>query len=89
MLHPTHMKKENEHMKRTVKLLGMIAIMGTVLFIGFALGRYSAGSSAYVDTRSEEFQNNFVDMRKVTDYSATDTGLYIYLKDGSGYYWER
>lgn len=78
-------------MKRMIKLLGMIAIMGVMLFAGFALGRYSAGSasSAYVDTRSEDFQNNFVDMRKVTDYSATDTGLYIYLENGSGYYWER
>ena len=34
---------------------------------------------AYVVHRiSEEFQNNFVDMRKVTDYSATDTA-FIYL----------
>lgn len=76
-------------MKRMIKLLGMVAIMGVILFAGFALGRYSAGSSAYVDTRSEEFQNNFVDMRKVTNYSATNTGLYIYLEDGAGYYWER
>lgn len=76
-------------MKRMIKLLGMVAIMGIMLFAGFALGRYSAGSSAYVDTGSEKFQNNFVDMRKVTNYNATDTGLYIYLEDGSGYYWER
>lgn len=89
MMTPYTQEQENEHMKGTVKLLGMIAIMGIMLFAGFALGRYSAGSSAYVDTRSEEFQNNFVDMRKVSDYSTTDTGLYIYLKDGSGYYWER
>lgn len=67
-------------MKRMIKLLGMVAIMGVILF---------AGSSAYVDTGSEEFQNNFIDMRKVTDYSATNTGLYIYLEDGAGYYWER
>ena len=76
-------------MKRMIKLLGMVAIMGVILFAGFALGRYSAGSSAYVDTGSEELQNNFVDMRKVTDYSASDSGLYIYLEDGSEYYWER
>ncbi|WP_270707707.1 hypothetical protein [Clostridium fessum] len=76
-------------MKRMIKLLGMVAIMGVMLFAGFTLGRYSASASAYVDTGSEEFQNNFIDMRKVTDYSATNTGLYIYLEDGSGYYWER
>ena len=76
-------------MERMIKLLGMVAIMGVMLFAGFTLGRYSASASAYVDTGSEEFQNNFVDMRKVTDYSSTDTGLYIYLEDGTGYYWER
>ena len=76
-------------MERMIKLLGMVAIIGVMLFAGFDLGRYSAGHSAYVDTGSEEFQNNFVDMRKVTNYNATDTGLYIYLEDGSGYYWER
>ena len=76
-------------MERMIKLLGMVAIMGVMLFAGFTLGRYSASASAYVDTGSEEFQNNFVDMRKVPDYSATDTGLYIYLEDGTGYYWER
>lgn len=73
-------------MERMIKLLGTVAIMGVMLFAGFTLGRYSASASAYVDTGSEEFQNNFIDMRKVTDYSATNTGLYIYLEDGSGYY---
>lgn len=76
-------------MERMIKLLEMVAIMGVMLFAGFTLGQYSASASAYVDTGSEEFQNNFIDMRKVTDYSATNTGLYIYLEDGSGYYWER
>ncbi len=76
-------------MERMIKLLGMVAIMGVMLFAGFTLGRYSASASAYVDTGSEEFQNNFIDMRKVTDYSATNTGLYIYLDDGSEYYWKR
>lgn len=76
-------------MERMIKLLGMVAIMGVMLFAGFTLGRYSASASAYVDTGSEEFQNNFIDMRKVTDYSATNTGLYIYLEDGSEYYWKR
>ena len=76
-------------MERMIKLLGMVAIIGVMLFAGFTLGRYSASASAYVDTGSEEFQNNFIDMRKVTDYSATNTGLYIYLDDGSEYYWKR
>lgn len=43
----------------------------------------------YVDTRSEEFLNNYVDMRQVVDFTASENGLQLYMSDGSGYYWER
>ena len=43
----------------------------------------------YMDTTTEEFNNNYVDMCQVIDFSATEYGLQIYLDDGSGYYWER
>ena len=43
----------------------------------------------YIDTDSDEFQDNYVDMRKVVDYTASEDGLQIYLDDGNGYYWER
>lgn len=43
----------------------------------------------YIDTTTEDFYSNFVDMRKVTDFTATENGFQIYLDDGSGYYWER
>lgn len=33
--------------------------------------------------------NDMLDMRTVTDFDATDTGIMLYTKDGSGYYWER
>lgn len=32
---------------------------------------------------------DMLDMRTVTDFKATDTGLTLYTKDGNGYYWER
>ena len=32
---------------------------------------------------------DMLDMRTVTDFKATDTGLTLYTKDGDGYYWER
>lgn len=38
---------------------------------------------------TEEYENNFVDMRQVTDFEADNNGLQLYLSDGSGYYWER
>lgn len=43
----------------------------------------------YINTRNEDFINNYVDMRNVVDFEATETGLLIHLNDGSGYYWER
>ena len=43
----------------------------------------------YIDTTIEDFYNNYVDMRQVTDFTATEYGLQLYYNDGSGYYWER
>ena len=42
-----------------------------------------------MDTTTEEFYNNFVDMRQVIDFTADENGLMIYFDDGSGYYWEK
>lgn len=42
-----------------------------------------------LEDETEDFRNNFVDMRQVTDYTTTENGLQLYLSDGSGYYWER
>lgn len=33
--------------------------------------------------------NNMVDMSKVSDFTATENSLSIYLEDGLGYYWEK
>lgn len=43
----------------------------------------------YINTNSEEFYNNYVNMNDVVDFKATDSGLMLYTNDGSGYYWER
>lgn len=37
---------------------------------------------------TEDFQNNFVDMRSVVDFDATENGLQLYFEDGTGYYIE-
>ena len=38
---------------------------------------------------TEDFRNNYVDMRSVADFTTDDNGLYLYLEDGTGYYWEK
>ncbi|WP_313182794.1 hypothetical protein [Lacrimispora sp.] len=43
----------------------------------------------YIDSTSEEFYNNYVDMRSVTDFETDGNGLQLYCNDVSGYYWER
>ena len=38
---------------------------------------------------TEDFRNNFVDMRKVVDFNISEHGLQLYLEDGTGYFIER
>lgn len=59
------------------------AIAANFLTIGWFLGLAAPDHAVYAS------DPDVVDMREVTDYEATGTGLMIYLKDGSGYYWER
>lgn len=37
---------------------------------------------------TEDFRNNFVDMRTVVDFDVTENGLQLYFEDGTGYYIE-
>ena len=43
----------------------------------------------YINTNSEEFYNNYVNMNDVIGYEATDAGLMLHFSDGTGYCWER
>lgn len=38
---------------------------------------------------TEDFKENFIDMRTVIDYSVNENGLQLYFNDGTGCYWER
>lgn len=91
-------------MKRTLKAIGTIGAMIILLCSAYLLGTTQAKTTTvekevvkrvevvpdgYIDTTSEDFINNFVDMRQVTDYTANNGNLQLYLEDGSGYYWER
>ena len=91
-------------MKRTLKTIATIGTMTILLCGAYLLGTTQADTvtvekviektvevvpDGYVDTNTYDFYNNYVDMREVIDFDATDTGLIIYISDGSSYYWER
>ena len=89
-------------MKRTIKTIATVATVEIMLVCAYLSGTTQAKTvteiqevertvevvpDGYLDTNSEEFQENYVDMRKVVYWEAVD-GLQLYYEDGSGYYWE-
>ncbi len=42
----------------------------------------------FIDTRPEEFQDNYIDMRSVVDFDVSEYGLQLYCEDGTGYWLE-
>lgn len=90
-------------MKKSIKIIEIIATIGIMLVGAYLLGTTQAETitevqtvtetrevipDGYIDINSSEFQDNFVDMRTVVDFSATEYGLQLYFEDGTGYYWE-
>ena len=45
--------------------------------------------NGYINTTTDDFFNNYIDMRTVSDFKANENGLQLYTNDGNGYYWER
>lgn len=89
-------------MKKSIKTIGAIVTVGIMLVCAYLLGTTQSETVAeiqtitevkevvpdgYIDMNSEEFIDNYVDMRKVVYWEAVD-GLQLYYEDGSGYYWE-
>lgn len=78
-------------MNRILKLIGTILCMMTMLLCGYYFGstQQPVKVNNYINVNDYEFINNYVDMRTVTDFTATENGLMLYLNNGYGYYWER
>lgn len=89
-------------MKRTIKTIGTVAAIGVIALGSYLLGTTQAETitevhtvtevmevipDGCIDMESEEFRENYVDMRKVVSFEVVD-GLQLYYADGSGYYWE-
>lgn len=85
-------ERNGKNMKKSIK----IAIIIVTIVCAYLIGTTQAKTlekevipEGYVDSESCDFYNNYIDMRKVTDFSVNNDGLQLYLKDGGGYYWER
>ena len=91
-------------MKKSIRTIGTIATMTVIAIGSYFIGTTQTETiteikevekvvevvpDGYIDTTTEDFYNNYVDMRQVTDFTATEYGLQLYFDDDSGYYWER
>lgn len=88
-------------MKKTIKVIGIIAIMGIMIASAYLLGTTQAENHTiqeveqtasiydrYVVLDAAVFHDNYVDMREVVSFEASDDGLQLYFEDGSGYWIE-
>lgn len=58
----------------------------------FFVGKITAPTvvkTEVISSESETENPDILNMNTVTDFEATETGLTLYTKDGSGYYWEK
>lgn len=88
---------------KAIGIIGTIVTMGLMLGCAYLLGATQARTKVEIKITAransiipdgyiplnDDFRNNFIDMRKVIDYTADDNGLQIFLDNGTGYYWER
>ena len=86
-------------MKKSIKIIGIIATMGIMLVCAYLLGTTQAETITEVQTVTETkevipdgyipLDDDIVDMNTIVDFTATENGLQLYFEDGSGYFWER
>lgn len=86
-------------MKKSIKIIGIIATMGIMLVCIYLLGTAQAKTVTKIQTVTETrevipdgyipLHDDIVDMNTIVDFSATEYGLQLYFEDGTGYWWER
>ena len=55
---------------------------------GFKVG-FEKGNNIGFINGYEKVEDNMINMNKVVDFKATETGLYLYMENGDSYYWEK
>lgn len=86
-------------MKKLIRAIATIAIMGIMLVCAYLLGTTQAETITEIQTVIETkevipdgyipLNDDIVDMNTIVDFSATEYGLQLYFEDGNGYFWER
>lgn len=88
-------------MKKSIKIIATITIMGIMLVCAYLLGTTQVETVTEIQTmtgtgikevipdRYIPLNDDIVDMNAIIDFSATEYGLQLYFEDGSGYFWER
>lgn len=76
----------NKTMNKTIGIIGAMAITACVGYLYGTVQKVTL--EGFLDTKSEEFYMNYLDIRTVTAYSGSDEGLQLYTEDGNGYYIE-
>lgn len=69
-------------MKKSIKTIGAITVVGAMIIYAYLLGTTQDKTimevpARYIDINSNNFCNNYIDMRQVTDFVATDSGLQL------------
>ncbi len=83
-LHPDNLNAKETYTDMKNKIVkGIIAVVSTVIFIG-----YGAMDTATADSMVMTDNDSCLDLNTVTSYSGTAEGLQLYTEDGNGYYLE-
>lgn len=87
-------------MKKTFYIITLLAVgiiayftgetgtRNTVEISGRSEAQFYTIPDGYIDMDSDEFKENYIDLRTITGYSGTETVLMLYTDNGCGYYLE-
>ena len=80
-------------MKKKILTVVMVSIVAVSSFMLGAVQKEKEMelviAEKYIDTTTYEFFNNYIDMRDIADFNATEEGLSLYMYDGNRYEWCR
>ena len=73
-------------MKKKLFNLFLVAMAALEIYAGFNPVTETQATEA---TETVTAETDYINMNDVVDFEATDSGLMLHMKDGTGYYWEK